>query len=131
MFEHLSREGAKQFLSEAFRVLESGGILRISIPDLKKSIDDYNATGDADKFITEILVTSPPINTLKQKLLLLMRGYRHHQWMYDGKSLAKLIVDAGFRDVAVQAPGETLIEEAEGLDLFERSENSVYVEGRK
>ena len=31
-----------------------------------------------------ILVEAPPINSLKEKLILFITGYRHHQWMYDG-----------------------------------------------
>ena len=38
-----------------------------------------------------ILVEAPPINSLKEKLILFITGYRHHQWMYDGKSITLLL----------------------------------------
>ena len=131
MFEHLSREGAKLFLYEAKRILKIDGVLRVSIPDLKYYVEEYLNNGDADKFMTGILVESPPINTLKQKVFLLLNGYRHHQWMYDGKSLSFLFREFGFKNIKICKEGETTIKNSTGLDLFERGMNSVYVEGTK
>jgi predicted SAM-dependent methyltransferase len=131
MFEHLSQDGALIFLSESLRVLEKNGVLRISVPDLSVAVKEYISAGDADLFMENMLVSAPPIRTIRQKIGLLVSGYRHHQWMYDGKSLAKLMTKAGFRDVTIQAPGETLITMNDGLDLFERADYSVFVEGVK
>lgn len=131
MFEHLSRVGAKSFLAEARRVLREDGILRIAVPDLTVAVEEFRAGGDADRFMERILVEAPPINTLKEKFSLLVSGYRHHQWMYDGASLAKLMSENGFREVTVEEAGRTRIENPVGLDLHERSEESVYVEGLK
>ena len=39
MVEHLSKEESISFLNEAFRVLDSGGILRIAVPDLKLAVN--------------------------------------------------------------------------------------------
>ena len=60
-----------------------------------------------------------------------MIGYRQHQWMYDGKSLCNLLKNIGFRKVQIFKNGLTQISDPEGLDLNERSEQSVYVEGVK
>ncbi len=131
MFEHLSREGAKSFLYEAKKILKTDGVLRVSIPDLKIYLEKYLINEDADEFMAGILVEAPPINTLKQKIFLFLNGYRHHQWMYDGKSLSILFREAGFKNVKICADGETTIKNSTGLDLFERGMNSVYVEGLK
>lgn len=131
MVEHLSREGANAFLNEALRVLEVGGVLRIAVPDLRIAIGEYEETRDADKFMEGLLVTAPPLNTLKQKVFLLASGYRHHQWMYDGQSLSKLMTMLGFQHVSVCEPGETNIALPTNLNLYERSKDSVYVEGVK
>ena len=106
-------------------------MLRISAPDLTIAVEEYCDLGDADRFMEHMHVSAPPIKTIKQKIEILVAGYWHHQWMYDGGSLSKLMLNAGFRDVMIQAPGETLIEIKDGLDLFERSGQSVFVEGRK
>ena len=40
MLEHISRDGALVFLSEALRVLKTNGVLRISVPDLRMAINN-------------------------------------------------------------------------------------------
>ena len=131
MFEHLSKEGGRKFLGEALRVLESGGVLRISVPDLRKAVDSYLEDSDADRFIESLHVAAPPVITTRQKVRLFFAGYRHHQWMYDGSSLANLMRNMGFRNVTIQEPGNTLIRSPGALNLSERIEESVYVEGVK
>lgn len=129
MFEHLSKEGGRKFLGEALRVLEAGGVLRISVPDLRKAVNSYLESNDADSFIESLHVTAPPVNTARQKLRLFFAGYRHHQWMYDGDSLANLMRSMGFRNVTIQEAGNTLMRSPGALNLSERKEESVYVEG--
>jgi predicted SAM-dependent methyltransferase len=131
MLEHLSRDGARLFLKEALRVLDHGGVLRIAVPDLQHFINNYIANKDADEFMEKLLVSAPPLNFLRQKLLLFFMGYRHHQWMYDGASLSKLMLELGFKNVIVQDAGKTCINNFKGLNLFEREEESVYVESIK
>jgi len=129
MVEHLSQDGVKNFLNDAKRVLKSGGVLRIAVPDLKIAVDEYLKSQDADDFMHGLLVQAPHITTFKQKLKLLVSGYRHHQWMYDGKSLTKLITEMGFKNVEICTDVYTNIKNYEGLNLLERAEQSVFVEG--
>ncbi len=128
MFEHLSQDGAKSFIKEVKRVLKSGGVVRIAVPDLKIYTDAYLKSGDADTFMKRLLVQAPEIKTLKQKINLLVSGYRHHQWMYDGNSLKKLLLEMGLKNAAICTNGKTNISNYGALDLFERKKNSVYVE---
>ena len=128
VLEHFDVEEAKLFLKEALRVLKHGGVLRISVPDLKKIVDDYVATGDADALVQETaLAQSPPRKFLKRIEFLLV-GYRRHRWMYDGQSLCKLLSSMGFISPTVIDKGMTHIQDAGGIDLFERASKSVYVE---
>lgn len=131
MLEHLSRDDARLFLKEVLRVLDNGGVLRIAVPDLQHFINNYIANKDADEFMAKINVSAPPLNLLRQKLLLFFVGYRHHQWMYDGASLSKLMLELGFKNVIVQDAGKTCINNFKGLNLFEREEESLYVESIK
>jgi len=132
MFEHLSIQGGKNFLKESLRILKKGGVLRISVPDLDKYVEAFLLHKDADKFMKRLHVSAPPIDILQNKFkLLFLSGYRHHQWMYNGKSLEKLIVEAGFRNVIFQKPGKTIIENSGKLNLFERYEESIYIEAIK
>ncbi|MBF9020238.1 methyltransferase domain-containing protein [Rhodobacterales bacterium HKCCA1058] len=131
MIEHLSREGTRSFLSEVMRVLKIGGVVRIVVPDLRKAINKYLESNDADAFMERMLVQAPEINTIRQKINLLVTGYRHHQWMYDGESLAKLLIQMNFNSVQICKDGETNITDPGYLNLSERAMESVYVEGIK
>lgn len=131
MFEHLSRDGAENFLKEVLRILKVGGILRIAVPDLSLAINKYLESEDADAFMRDILVEAAPINTFKEKILLFLSGYRHHQWMYDGNSVSKMLKQHGFKEVEVCTEGFTKIANSTNLNLYERVESSVYIEGVK
>ena len=131
MLEHLSRKEANFFLNESLRVLEKGGILRVAVPDLKIAVSIYNETQDADAFMESILVVPPTLETIKQKISLFFSGYRHHQWMYDEKSLSKLLKKIGFKEVFTCKAGQTNIENPGSLNLLERVEESVYLEAKK
>ena len=89
MLEHLSLEAANVCLLEIKRVLKPGGKLRISVPDLRLMVEEYLRSGDANKFIKKSHLVAPPIKSLKEKIKVIAYGYRHHQWLYDEKSLKK------------------------------------------
>jgi predicted SAM-dependent methyltransferase len=131
MLEHLSRDGASSFLKETLRTLEIGGVLRIAVPDLRLHVNDYILNDDADVFMNSLLVEAPKINNIKEKIQLFLSGYRHHQWMYDGKSLCKKLLASGFKNVQICSDGFTQIRDPSGLDLYDRSDDSLYVEGVK
>lgn len=131
MLEHLDRNEADRFLKGVFRVLRPGGIIRIAVPDIKKKVAQYNESGDADTFIEATHLCVPRPRLLAQRLRLLLVGTRHHQWMYDGNSLSRLLQKHGLAKTEVLPAGQTKIQEHEALDLQERVSESVYVEAEK
>ena len=128
MIEHLDRAEARAFLAEVRRILRPGGVVRVAAPDLARMVRDYLATDDADGFIaaTHMGLNRPTGLTAWMKWALI--GPRHHLWMYDGNSLAKLLREVGFADAVIMPPGETNIVDPGDLDLKERAAQSVYVE---
>ncbi len=128
MLEHLDQTGAELFLKEARRVLASGGIIRIVVPDLRKLVRQYLDSGDANAFLSSSCLPRPQAKTIAQRLMVLMVGTRHHQWMYDGESLCRILLVHGFSDPGILQPGKTRIESPGSLDLKERISESVYVE---
>lgn len=128
MIEHLDQKEAKFFLNEARRVLASGGVIRLVAPDLRALAEQYLETNDADAFVYATRMTQSRPRTLAQRLWLLFVGTRHHQWMYDGHSLCKLLYENGFKETTIQDPGNTMISSPESLNLRERYQSSVYVE---
>lgn len=131
MLEHLDRIEVTGFLREAARILRPGGILRVAVPDIRKQVEQYTRVGDADLFIesTQLCVARP--RSFGQRLSLLLVGPRHHQWMYDGPSLSRLLASQGFVNADVLPLGRTRIPFPEPLDLHERAAESVYVEAER
>jgi SAM-dependent methyltransferase len=128
MIEHLDRTEARAFLAEVLRVLRPGGVVRIAAPDLSGLVGQYLESGDADRFITGSHMGLDRPCGLRAWVKWALVGPRHHLWMYDGESLARLIRAAGFAEVGVVPPGSTRIAEPGRLDLWERASESVYVE---
>ena len=121
MLEHMTRPDALRVLAEAHRVLRSGGVVRISVPDLEAFVRAYLEMRDGDWFMRESLFeTTAP--TLLGRLRALVFGPLGHVWLYDETSLKRLLTEAGFLDPARVAPGETRIVEPGTLDLFERQD---------
>ena len=131
MLEHFDPAQARKFLEEAFRVLEKGGTIRIVVPDLALIVADYLGSGDADKFMEDTRLSPKPLATLRDRLQHLVVGNRGHKWSYDGESLCKTLKRAGFTDIAIRPAGETGIRNPGNLDLAERSDGSLYVEGAR
>lgn len=129
MLEHLDQHEAKVFLNEAKRVLKPRGVLRIGVPDIRILVDEYLETGDADRFIFRTSMVEPKPRGLLRKLkYALLTGFRRHNWMYDGPSLAKLLRANGFEDPIVQPAGKTRIQDPGELDLAERASSTVFIE---
>jgi predicted SAM-dependent methyltransferase len=131
MVEHLDSAEVELFLREAMRVLRPGGIIRVGVPDLEGQIARYLQSRDADAFMEETHLCVPRPRTLAQRLRLLLVGTRHHQWMYDGRSLSALLRKHGFVAGEVMPAGRTRISDHEPLDLHERADESVFVEAEK
>jgi len=128
MIEHLDRTEVVSFLTEARRVLSSGGVIRIACPDLRRKAEAYLTSGDADAFVESLHICRPRPRTLVRRLCFLLVGPRHHQWMYNGESLCRLLLSVGFTDVSIVSAGRSRLPDLGSLDLKERVEESIYVE---
>lgn len=128
MIEHLDRREARQFLSECRRVLKPGGVLRIVVPDLRVTVNDYVAKGNADIFLDHLQLALDKPHGLKRRLRHLLVGDRNHHWLYDKKSISRLLTANGFDEVEVLQPGQTRMAEPGELNLAERVGESVFVE---
>lgn len=128
MIEHLDQTEAILFLKEAQRILCSGGIIRLAVPDLYKQVQQYIRVGDADTFISGTYLCQKCPKTLGRRLYALLVGNRDHRWMYDANSLRSLLLRNGFTNVTIMPPGESKIQDPEPLDLKEKFLESVYVE---
>jgi hypothetical protein len=128
MLEHLDRVEVDGFMIEALRIIRPGGIIRIVVPDLRKLVNIYLDSRDADAFVkaTHLCIQKP--RGCIEYFKFLFAGPRHHHWMYDGDSLCSVLADYGFIEPDIVNAGHTRIKNPEPLDLYERESDSVYVE---
>jgi SAM-dependent methyltransferase len=132
MLEHLTQAEAAAFFREALRVLEPGGWIRIAVPDLRRIAVHYvDGALDADGFVEATLMASARPRNLRERITLAVTGPRHHLWMYDGPSLCRLLRAQGFVNEAELPRGLTKVPDTGALNLLERADESVYVEGQK
>ena len=141
LFEHLSLNSADLFLSESYRVLKPGGVIRIVVPDLykicKKYIEEYDSVENTTEFIMwainmhrEGQYGNP--NFMK-KLILEWQGYPHqHKFMYDERSLIKKMKTFGYIElVSLEYGSSNLINEIKEVEGTKESYLSIYIEATK
>jgi len=131
MLEHLDQDQSLAFLLEAKRVLKSGGIIRLALPNIKNLVHEYNNNQDADEFILNSFLWVKSPKNLLEKLNFLIFGFKHHLWMYDEISILKLISKVGFLSPIILKAGETTISDPGALKLNEREDESLYIEAIK
>lgn len=143
LFEHLTLKSAELFLTESYRCLKPGGVIRIVVPDLykicKKYIEEYEGGKDDP---TEFIMWAINMHREGQygndipffkKIVLEWQGYPHqHKFMYDDKSLGKKMAEKGFREIKSLTYGESLYLDAiKDVEGKEESYLSVYLEAKK
>jgi SAM-dependent methyltransferase len=136
MLEHMDHQYAgdtRHAVLEAYRVLRPGGILRLVVPDLAHLARRYTSGEiDADQFMVDSSLTTPSPRGFGARLKAALVGPRHHQWMFDAKTLSELASSCGFAEIKTLPPGQTRIADPGALDLRERAdEGSVYLEATR
>lgn len=128
--EHFTRNEGLHFLHECHRVLKRDGIIRIVIPDLLYIVSEYNRGHiRADNFIEKlgVLCCEGP-NPIKNRLAPLI--HFPHKCMYDTPTLISILEKVGFNTVS-RSSLDSDIPDIEDVELKNRTENAVIVEGRK
>lgn len=128
--EHLTREQGRRFLRECHRVLRKGGIIRIVVPDLRVIVHQYLGEKiQADEFVGQLgVLYGSGGNRLRDRLSHLI--HFPHQCMYDAAALINILRDIGFT-AEPRRPFESGIEDICLLELKDRTDNAVIVEGAK
>lgn len=112
--EHLYYKDALALIREAARVLRSGGVIRISVPDLEYALALY-AKGQKHYMLNQYFFTEQDGSTLSA-----------HKYMYDWQMLCEVLEKSGFEKITrCQFQKGTVPD----LDLLDnRSEDSLFVE---
>jgi SAM-dependent methyltransferase len=159
--EHLDRDVARVFLVEVKRVLKSGGIQRIVVPDFEQACRAYIAhiaiseidseeASKHDQYVAAIIEQSvrrngfgtsqqKPVRRFLENTFLgdaRQRG-ETHQWMYDRVNLSELLLSIGYKSIVFQSYETSVVPQwnSYGLDLDEHGgeykRKSLYIEARK
>lgn len=103
--EHLeTREELPAFLSDCYRSLRSGGILRVIVPDAERYLNAY-CRSDLSGF-QELNVPDPWPTDLPTRMDLvnhIFHQWHEHRWAYDFETLAHRLRTAGFAGVERQS----------------------------
>lgn len=128
--EHFTREAGRAFLAECHRVLRDNGLIRIVVPDLAHIVAEYRAARlRADNFVEQLGVLHETTgNKLKDQLSPLIQF--PHKCMYDTTTLVAVLNDIGF-DAASRSGFDSAIADIREVELANRTEHAVVVEGRK
>lgn len=122
--EHLSQNDAQRLIAEAYRVLKSGGLIRIVVPDIALS---------ARKYVAAIKANPNDANAATEFLNSLQLGWHKardpHLWMYDAPSLTGLLTGHGFINTVVCEYRSGRVPDCDTLD--NRPEDSLHLEAEK
>ena len=86
VLEHISRKRYKDVLKRWYDLLNSGGVLRLSVPDLKKWFEYYFESGDFRVLLSALY------GGQKDK-------YDYHCMGWDEKTLSEDLLEVGFKTV--------------------------------
>lgn len=127
LLQSLTFDESFRILKESFRVLREGGLLRIVVPDLKSVIQTY--LDDHSPMASHNLMNRLSIKTSRTRTLLgRAQGYTQ---MFDGRSLSRLFLDAGFANPQVCTFRQSGIPDIDAIELEQRRRESLYVEASK
>ena len=130
--EHLDYSHAKQFLSECYRILESGGSVRLVVPDAEKYIRAY--CSNDEEFFEKLKFLGGSAEPLRTKIEIINRMFRMwgcHQFAWDFETLSMALGEAGFTEIQKSEYGDIGEElNIDGDDSWRRLE-SLYVNAKK
>jgi predicted SAM-dependent methyltransferase len=115
--EHLPRKTALNLLSESYRVLKSGGIIRICIPDLAYAVALY-AGGEKEKMLDSYFFIDDQESY-----------FARHKYMYDLELIEKMLQKAGFRETVRYSYQKGAVPDLTILD--NRPDDTLFVESKK
>lgn len=127
VIEHLTKNDAENLLRECYRVLEPGGVVRLSTPDAGRYLRSYASDGQFlrhPEFPQAIEISLDRIN-------MMMREDGQHLWVYDAESLTAALREAGFTSITEAGFNVSRHPAMQGIDCAGRAFESLYVEALK
>jgi predicted SAM-dependent methyltransferase len=112
--EHLTLEDGFQFLKECYRVLKSGGVMRIAMPSLDTIIEKYYLKNWKEQDWLKL----PEYQFIQTRAEMINIAFRWwgHQWLYDREELNRRLREAGFTIIREVEWGKSHIPELNNLE---------------
>ncbi|MBA2794009.1 MAG: methyltransferase domain-containing protein [Thermoleophilaceae bacterium] len=114
-FEHLTHGHAERLAAEALRVLEPGGVIRISVPDFVWLVEEFQR--GAKRAVIDGIFGADGSG-----------DYARHRYMYDEELLGDLLATAGFTDITRCRFREGRVPD---LDVLDNREGSLVMEAAR
>ena len=137
-FEHIDyTEEVPYFLSECYRVLQVGGLIRLIVPDGFKYLEGYYQSGwdrltkvrPLDENHTDTHFDCQ-YHTKMELINVVFRNGFQHKFIYDYETLEFVLYRYGFAEVHKQEYGKSIMSEV-CIDNPHRESESIYVEAVK
>ena len=106
--EHFSYLRTKSVLSEWFRVLKKGGVLRLSIPDFDKLVEIYKKHNNNPDVIIPQLMGGQE------------NKYNFHLTTFNSVNLTRYLEDVGFSSVNEWQPGSDELTTFDDFSIYEK-----------
>ena len=124
MFEHVPYRDGRNMLDESYRVMASGGRIRICTPDLANFLKLFrpDRTAEENDYLAWATREFIPDADAVDPVFVLNNYVRDwgHQFIYDRPTLARALERAGFSEVSVQALGESPDPNLRSLEFVDR-----------
>ncbi len=132
--EHLDLNHGMAFTQKCFRVLKSGGVIRLSCPNLELYAKNYVERNK--EFFNHPLIREWCAfkNAVTPGEIFAAKAYDSggsHKWFYDFDSLKHILESAGFVSVRKVSRLEGRTPDLERIEMDKRELETVYVEGLK
>jgi SAM-dependent methyltransferase len=102
VLEHLSLGDFRAALANTYRLLASGGLFRLVVPDLELLARRYVESDDPTAAISFMEATSLGVSERQRGLrglATIWLGNSSHLWMWDLKSISRELATVGFADI--------------------------------
>jgi len=131
MIEHIKLADAMRWTREVKRMLRTGGLLRITTPDLGKYVAGYlHDDGFFARHREASMKAGVPLESRRAFMVNQIFRFHGHQWIYDFDELRYVLGLAGFpaESIAERAFREGVIPEVASMDRAFRRAETIYIE---